>query len=89
MGQAFQMISGSAINDLLDAPDNRLARLLGSGRSNGAMVEELYWAALTRPPTSRELDRAVALLEMSRHKRQALEDLTWALLNAKEFVLRK
>ena len=89
MGQAFQMISGSAINDLLDAPDNRLTHLLSSGRSNHAMVEELYWAALTRPPASQERDRAVALLEASKDKRQALEDLTWALLNAKEFVLRK
>ena len=89
MGQAFQMISGPALNDLLKAPDNRLARLLSSGRSNHEVVEELYWTALTRPPSDKELDRATALLEESKDKRSALEDLTWALLNAKEFVLRK
>jgi len=89
MGQAFQMISGPAINDLLDAPDNRLAQLLKGGKSNHQIVEELYWTALTRPPTAKESNRATALLNQSKDKRRALEDLTWALLNAKEFVLRK
>jgi hypothetical protein len=89
MGQAFQMISGPSINDLLDAPDNRLAQLLTSGKSNHEIVEELYWTALTRPPTEKESNRATALLNQSKDKRRALEDVTWALLNAKEFVLRK
>ena len=89
MGQAFQMVSGPAINDLLDAPDNRLAHLLASGKSDRETIGALYWTALTRPPTERELGKAVALLEKSDNKRQALEDVTWALLNAKEFVLRK
>jgi hypothetical protein len=53
------------------------------------MIEELYWSALTRPPTEMESAKAVALLEKAKDRRQALEDLTWALLNAKEFVLRK
>ncbi len=83
------MISGPAINDLLDAPDNRLARLLRSGKSNQEIVEEIYWTALTRPPTEKESNRATALLDQSKDKRRALEDVTWALLNAKEFVLRK
>jgi hypothetical protein len=89
MGQAFQMISGPAINELLDAPTNRLAQLLASGKSNGNIVEELYWAALTRPPTKKESDKSAALLEKSNDRRAAMEDLAWALLNAKEFVLRK
>jgi hypothetical protein len=89
MGQAFQMISGQAINDLLAAPDNRLAQLLASRKSTREIVEELYWTALTRPPTEKEANRATSLLNESKNKRRALEDLTWALLNAKEFVLRK
>jgi len=53
------------------------------------MIEELYWTALSRPPTSKETKEAVALLEKAKDRRHALEDVTWALLNAKEFVLRK
>ena len=89
MGQAFQMISGPAINELLEAPDNRLAQMLKGGKSNHEIIEDLYWTALTRPPTEKETNRATALLNQSKDKRRALEDLTWALLNAKEFLLRK
>src|SRR2546430_13081400 len=63
MGQAFQMITGPAINDLLDAPHNRLAQLLRGGKSDHEIVEELYWTALTRPPTEKEFNRATALLD--------------------------
>jgi hypothetical protein len=89
MGQAFQMISGPAINELLKEPDNRLARLLASGKSTGEAIDELYWTALTRSPTEAELIKASSLIEGAKDKRPALEDLTWALLNAKEFLLRK
>lgn len=89
MGQAFQLISGPTINELLTADDNRLAKLLASGKSNEAMIEELYWTVLSRPPKDRELKEAVALLEKAKDRRLALEDVTWALLNAKESVLRK
>lgn len=89
MGQAFHLISGPTINDFLTAPENRLSRLLASGKSPEAMVEELYWSALSRPPTAKELGKAVAVLSEARDRRNALEDLTWALLNAKEFLLRR
>ena len=83
------MISGPTINDFLTTPDNRLAKLLTSGKSDPTIVEELYWSALSRPATPKELAKATALLGKSSERRAALEDLTWALLNAKEFVLRK
>jgi uncharacterized protein DUF1549/uncharacterized protein DUF1553 len=89
MSQAFQMISGPAINELLKEPENRLERMLSSGRSSRDAIQELYWSALTRAPTGAELASASSLLERVQDQRQALEDLTWALLNAKEFLLRK
>ena len=89
LGQTFQLISSPQINSLLTDKDNRLTRLIESGRSGREMVEELYWTALSRPPGSQELAEASAHLEESSDKRAALEDITWALLNAKEFVLRR
>ena len=89
MGQAFHLISGPTINDFLTAPENRLSQLLGSGKTHHTMVEDLYWSALTRAPTASELAKAVEVLKKAPDQRTALEDLTWALLNAKEFLLRK
>jgi len=89
MGQAFHLISGPTINDLLTASENRLSRLLASGKTPEAMAEDLYWNALSRPPSAKELGKAVAVINEARNQRAALEDLTWALLNAKEFLLRR
>ena len=89
LGQTFQLISSPEINALLTDKDNRLTVLLASGQSNAGMVGELYWTALSRPPTAHESDTAVKLLDDATDKRAALEDIAWALLNAKEFVLRK
>lgn len=42
MGQAFQMISGPSVNELLTQSSNRLGPLLDSVKSNRDLVEELY-----------------------------------------------
>ena len=89
LGQTFQLISSPEMNSLLTASSNRLGRLLAAGGSDAGMVDELYWAALSRAPSAHELDRAVRLLRDAADKRRALEDVAWALMNAKEFVLRQ
>jgi hypothetical protein len=89
LGQTFQLISGPEISAILASEDNRLTTLLNSGKSSPDLVEELYWTALSRPPTSNESGEAVKMLERAKDKRTGLEDIAWALLNAKEFVLRK
>jgi hypothetical protein len=89
LGQAFQMVSGELLQHMLSEPDNRLGRLLKSGRTDGEVVEELYLAALCRVPGEKERAAALALLERAKDRRPALEDLTWGLLNAKEFLLRR
>jgi len=88
MGQAFQLISGPGIHELLTANDNQIGQLLASGRSPREMVTELYWTALSRAPNELETKAALAHLEQCKQLRPALEDLTWSLLNAKEFLLR-
>ncbi|MEW6303739.1 MAG: DUF1549 and DUF1553 domain-containing protein [Verrucomicrobiota bacterium] len=88
MTQAFQLISGPTINALLTNTGNRLNQLAASDKSPAAIVDELYWTALTRPPTRSELEQTTAHIAEAKNRRQALEDVAWALLNAKEFILR-
>ncbi len=55
------------------------------GRSNREVVEELFLATVSRPPTESESRQAEGLL--ASHRDQGAEDLLWALLNRLEFVL--
>ena len=89
MPQAFAMISGPEITRLISDGGNRLTRMLTQGSSTAEMIDELYLATLTRPPTSTEMQAMTAHVERARDRRRGLEDVAWALLNSKEFILRK
>ena len=89
MGQAFQMISGPMVNELLAEKENRVSRLLAAGRTNREIIEELFWAALTRSPTPQEAGTLLAGLDAAQDRRAELEDILWGLLNSKDFLFRK
>jgi hypothetical protein len=88
MSQAFNLVSGPEITELLSSPENRIQQLIGSGKSGRDAITELYWWALSRPPTAAESLEMMARVDKAENRRQALEDISWALLNAKEFVFR-
>jgi hypothetical protein len=85
--QAFQLISGPLIQQLLTRKDNALEKVLGSG-NDATTIDELFWTALSRPPAGPERERCTTYLAESKDRRRAAEDLAWALLNSKEFIFR-
>ena len=87
--QAFQLLTGGLLHQMLTRPDNALDRLAKDGKDNAAIVEELYLAALCRLPSEREKIGALALIARSNERRYGLEDVAWGVLNAKEFLLRR
>jgi hypothetical protein len=89
LAQALQMMTGPLLTKAIEAPDNRLGKLLKAGKSNSEIVEELFLAALTRLPNDRERSAIVARIENASNRRVALEDVLAALLNSKEFLLRR
>jgi hypothetical protein len=89
MAQALQFLTGGLVNRAVSEPDNRLGQLVKAGRSNREIVEELFLASLCRLPSEEERAALLARIESAADRRTALEDVLWALLNSKEFLLRK
>ncbi len=89
LGQALQLIAGQLLHRSVTAADNRLGRLLQAGKPDRAILDELYLASLSRLPSEPEMAALQARLQRAPDRRAALEDVLWALLNSKEFLLRK
>jgi hypothetical protein len=89
LSQTFQLVSGRLMNDMLTANNNRLSRLLAAEKSDREIIDELYRAALSRPPVDAEMNAAAEYLSDSATRRQRLEDVLWGLMNSNEFLLRR
>ncbi len=87
--QAFQLITGDLMNEMVRNPDNRVGKLLTAGKSDADILEEIYLAALCRRPTETEAKKLLALLASAKDRRAAWEDVFWAVVNSKEFLLRR
>ncbi len=88
LAQAFQMINGETVRRKLEFSSNRIGRRLAAGVSDVDIRNEFYLAALCRMPTEAEVAAISAHIGRSRDRRKAWEDVVWALLNSKEFLLR-
>jgi hypothetical protein len=89
LGQSFELISGRSIDTKLRDPNGRVGKLLAAHKANGEIVTELYLAALNRYPTIQELNTAARYVAGKPDRRRALEDILWAALNTKEFLMRR
>lgn len=88
MVQVLHLANGDTINEKLRAKEGAVERLLTSGKSDTEIVDELYLAALSRPPHD---DERAALLQVLREtpadeRRDAVEDLFWSVLSSREFL---
>jgi hypothetical protein len=88
LGQALSLVGGESLHRRLKDPQNRLGQLLATNTDPAMVIDTLFWTALTRAPTEAELTSALKLMEQESEPRVVLEDLAWALLNAKELIFR-
>jgi hypothetical protein len=86
---AFQLITGELLNAMIRDPNNRLGKLLSSGKTDTEILDEFFLSALCRRPTDTEAKRILALVSASKDRRHAWEDVLWAVVNSKEFLLRR
>jgi hypothetical protein len=86
--QMLHLMNSGTMQDRISNEKGTAAALDRSGKPPDEVVTELYLTALNRYPSRDEL--AVAGAAFHREKvtrRQAIEDVLWALLNSAEFIL--
>lgn len=83
--QALNLVNGGTISDAVADPKGRVATLVLSGKSDAAIVEELYLAAFSRLPSKAESERGQKYLAGGARAVRS-QDLLWALLNSKGFL---
>ena len=83
--QALNLVNGRTISDAGADPKGRVAKLILGGKSDAAIVEEMYLAAFSRLPNKVESERGQKYLSGGARAVRA-QDLLWALLNSKGFL---
>ncbi len=86
---ALNLVNGPVLADAVSAPEGRIATLIQQGKSDRQLVEDLHLSTLSRPPTSQEMQVALAHLKRSGSRAAGAQDLLWALLNSNGFLFNR
>ena len=92
VGQALHLNNGQTLNDKLRDPKSRAARWLADKTPDAEIVANVFRLALSRPPTADEKAKFVAVLAECRgeaDRREAIEDVFWAVMTGKEFLFNR
>jgi hypothetical protein len=85
MSQALHLMNAPEISAKLSSTQGRIARLAADEKSPDEILEEFALAAWARLPNDRERKAAAKIFSQS-DRRQASEDLMWAMLNSYDFL---
>ena len=98
LAQSLHLMNASDVKSKLNAPGGRAEILSKSTKPEAEKVRELYLAAFSREPSADELRVAEGYITRTRldsqgkpldpttARREAYEDLLWAIINTKEYL---
>lgn len=88
LSQALQMINGPVVHNKLRADNGRIATMIKENKPEDEIITSLYLAALSRIPSAEEMQASKHHIASQPDRRQAFEDVGWAILNSKEFLFQ-
>src|SRR4029453_8675532 len=77
--QALNLVNGKTISDAVSDGNGRIAKAVLAGRSDKELVEELYFAPFSRPPSAGELEKGLEYFKGGDGRASRAQDLLWAL----------
>lgn len=87
LAQSLHLLNSSDVQGKLTSGQGRLNQLAQD--KDLQLVDklvEIYYAAYARPPQPSELKFLMERIEKRPNQKEALEDVTWAIINSKEFL---
>ncbi len=85
MSQALHLMNAPEISAKLSSSSGRISKLAASDKSSNEILNDFALAAWGRLPSDRERAAATKIFSQS-DRRQAAEDLMWAMLNSYDFL---
>jgi len=86
VAQVLHFLNSPEIQAKLSHEDGTVAGLVRETSDEGRLIEELYLIFFSRFPSADEKRASMTYLAKDKaHRRQAVEDLAWSLLNSLEF----
>lgn len=87
--QSLHLMNDREIDSRIRNDNGRAARLAKSNLSAEEIADEIYLAAYSRLPDAEEKTYAATLINTAGDKRrEAIEDLLWAIVNSPEFTIQ-
>lgn len=87
LSQVLHLANSSAVEGKVSSGNGRVAKLMEKKTPPAQALDEIYLAAFARVPTADERRLALEYVGRQTEPRRALEDIVWALLNSREFLL--
>jgi hypothetical protein len=85
LSQALHMLNGDTTSRKI-GESKWLQQMLDANKPLAEIIETIYIACLSRKPTAEESQKLDALVAAEPNKRAAVDDVTWAVLNSREFL---
>lgn len=87
--QVLHLMNSQGLHNKVSSDEGRAAHLAAGDKSPRALIEELYLLVYSRLPTDEESEVGEKMFsEPGVSRRQAVEDLLWALINTPEFLFK-
>jgi hypothetical protein len=85
LSQSLHLLNGSTVEPKI-AQGNLVGKMLQEKKTPAQVIEHLYIRCLSRAPKPEELKDLLAMVDAAKDKKQALDDVFWAIMNSREFM---
>ena len=85
LSQSLHLLNGTTVEPKIQQ-GSLVGKMLQEKKTPAQIIEQLYVRCLSRAPKPEELKNLCAMVDAAKDKKQALDDVFWAIMNSREFM---